>query len=228
MSHKPLPERQRRIVNLLKEKNCGFNELYCNLSTYTSRQTLKKDLNNLLKMGLISVKKGRRGQKDAYTCRETLIKFEERIRHLEMEWAKVFRQLRGLTQILEAGELEHEKVGGLVPYLLFKAVTIGSSAHRAFTLEANLRLLNLNAEKFHDFMNKVITFGEKHPEILGGFEKTSGEILETARQVYEKIENKFELLHETDLCEKIGREPLPKLPDIKEYLKKQKEEKDHA
>lgn len=65
-----------------------------------------------------------------------------------------------------------------------------------------LRLVTFCVDRFYDFVNRMTKFGERHPEILGGFEKTCSEIMETARRIYEEIENKLELLHENEPSEK--------------------------
>ena len=182
MSYEPLSDREKRILDHLKSVEvCGFNDLHVALSGYTSRQTLRKDLDRLINMQLVHEVKGRRGQTNAYTLGETQAKFEVGLFYSISEWKKLEDELKQLSELVKSHALKPEKAGAMVTYLIYRAAFMTASLafdpSETFSINAEKGLLHFSANKFNAFLDEVMMFGRQHPEIAGEFERTSNKIL---------------------------------------------------
>jgi len=193
LSYEPLSDREKRILDHFKSVEvCGFNGLHVALSGYTSRQTLRKDLDRLISMQLVHEVKGRRGQMNVYTLGETQAKFEAGLFQLMAEWKKLEDELKRLGKLVESGAFKPRKAGSMVASLIYLAAFMTASlsfdSDETFSINAKKGLLSFSAKKFNAFLDEVMTFGKEHPEIAGEFEKTSNKILKIIAPSFENTE----------------------------------------
>jgi hypothetical protein len=164
--------------------------MYDALAGYTSRQTLRKDLDHLIGMQLVHEVKGRRGQMNVYQLGETAAKFELGLLKLLAEWKKLEGELKQLSELVESHALELTKAGSMVYNLIYRGAFMTASLafipDEVFPINVEKGLLRFSALKFNDFLDEVLTFGNQHPEIAGEFEKTSGKILRIVTPQFEK------------------------------------------
>ena len=196
MSYEPLSDREKRILDHFKSVEvCGFNGLHVALSGYTSRQTLRKDLDHLISMQLVHEVKGRRGQMNVYTLGETQAKFEAGLFQLMAEWKKLEDELKRLGKLVESGAFKPRKAGSTVASLIYLAAfmtaNLSFDPDETFSINAKKGLLSFSAKKFNAFLDEVMVFGKEHPEIAGEFEKTSDKILKIIAPSFENTEDKF-------------------------------------
>jgi len=188
---RPLEEAERLIIEGLRDKQiCGFNELCYKLSRRVSRPTVQKKLRTLVKMGVVKrTKAKRRGQKDQYMLTETLTRFEEKVRSLELSWGELFHKLKQLENRVKEGKLRYEDAGSLLVWLIFKAVPLMPlTLAPSFPLKLNERLLGFSASMFHTYWEEIIRYGRSHPEIRAGFHKGCKELSNYVKPATEKIE----------------------------------------
>ena len=182
MSYEPLSDREKRILDHLKSVEvCGFNRLYIALSRYTSRQTLRKDLDHLVSMQLVHEVKGRKGQRNVYELGETVAKFWAGVFKLMEEWKKLEDELKRLGKLVESGAFKPRKAGSMVASLIylgaFMTASLSFDLDETFSVNAKKGLLHFSAMKFNEFLDEVLVFGKQHSEIAGEFEETSDKIL---------------------------------------------------
>jgi len=166
--------------------------LYDALSGYTSRQTLRKDLDCLIKMQLVHEVKGRRGQRNVYQLGETVAKFELGLFTSLAEWNKLEGELKQLSDLVKSHAFKTRKAGSIVTSLIYRAAFMTASLafdpDEVFPINVEKGLLRFSARKFNDFLEEVLTFGRQHPEIAGEFEKTSDKILKIVASGFENTE----------------------------------------
>jgi hypothetical protein len=193
LSYEPLSDREKRILDYLKSKEvCGFNDMHAGLAGYTSRQTLRKDLDHLVSMQLVHEVKGRKGQVNLFQLGETVAKFELGLFTLLAEWKKLESELKQLSELVKSHSLELKKAGLMVYYLVYRAAfmtaSLASIPDDVIPINVEKGLLRFSALKFNDFLERLLTFANQHPEIAGEFEKTSDRILKIVVPGFESIE----------------------------------------
>ena len=190
MSYEPLSDREKRILDHLRSVDqCGFNDLYDALSGYTSRQALRKDLDQLISMQLVHEVKQRKGKRYVYLHGETLVKFEAGLFKLLAEWEKLEDELKQLSELVKSHALKPRKAGSMVTCLIYRAAFMTASLafdpDETFSINAEKGLLSFSAKKFNAFLEEVLMFGRQYPEIAGEFEKTSNKILKIVAPRFE-------------------------------------------
>jgi DNA-binding HxlR family transcriptional regulator len=189
LSNKSLKDKENLIVDLLRKKPYGFNEMCRALAKHFSPPTIRKLLDDLVEAQLVLEEKGRRGQKATYTLTETMEKFEEKIRSLELSWGELFHKLKQLENHVNKGKLRYEDAGSLLVWLIFEAVPLMPlTLAPSFPLKLNERLLGFSASMFHTYWEEIIRYGRSHPEIRAGFHKGCKELSNYVKPVTEKIE----------------------------------------
>ena len=196
LPYKPLKGIDRRIIKCLRRGSCGFNELCCELEGHISRNPLRERLDRLVEMQLVEWKKGRRGQKGVILLTETLVRFEEKAKCLEMMWEDNFSKLRQLEKHVKYGFISQKEAGSMLAWLVYEALPLLASGliESQLSLEAKERLLSFSADRFCSLWESILQLGEKYPEIRQGFQKGCKELAAHVKPVEEKIENKFEQL----------------------------------
>ena len=189
LSNKSSEDREKLIVVLLRKKPYGFREMCRALAKHLSPPTIRKLLDDLVEAQLVSEEKGRRGQKATYMLTETMVKFEEKVKSLELSWGELFHKLKQLENQVNEGKLRSEDAGSLLVWLIFEAVPLlPLTLAPSFPLKLNERLLGFSASMFHTYWEEIIRLGREHPEIREGFQEGCEELRRYVKPVTEKIE----------------------------------------
>lgn len=202
MSVKSFTDNQHRIIRVLKDGSCGFNELYWKVSEFTSRQTLRKDLDHLISLEVVAEEKAKRlGQRNRIWLTEVLTLFEEKVETLESDWKVLFYRLNQLERCVEEGILGPEEVGLMLVWLVYNALpllAIGLIGVKSFSIDARRRLYDLSREKFNNFWENIVRLGYKHPKLSQGFKEGCKDLNEYVKPAVEAVEDWFKKLAELE------------------------------
>ena len=189
MPEESLTERQKSILDLLKNKSYSYKELCKAVSAHTSPPTLRKELDYLVHIQLVDEQKGRRGQKHLYRSTKTLTQFEKEMKNFEALWNDLFRKLSHLENLVKEGKLDHQEAGSLLVKLFFEAVPLlPTTLDPSLPLELNERLLRFSAGKFRSYWEEIMRLGHESAEIRDGFQKGCEWLRGYVKPISEEIE----------------------------------------
>ena len=148
-------------------------------------------MDRLREMRLVREIEVRKGVKNIILLTGTFTKFKDLADRSIADWTELDHQLLQLNQLVKNDEIEPLTAGSTVAFLIYRAASITGNlafiADETFPIEAKRGLLKFSINRFNSFLNEVMILGKQHPSIGKGFEKISGEILETARRTLRKL-----------------------------------------
>lgn len=193
-----LEEIDRRIIERLKIGSCGFNALCNDLKQYRSRDAIRNRLKTLVEMGLVSWKKGRRGQRSIIELHEILDKFEQREEYLNVMWKDHSDKLKLLKKGLKCGLVAQETAGSTLPWLIYEILPLLGIGliESELPLKSKIKLIEFSAEKFCSFFNEVLKLCKKYPNVRQGFLHGCEALRAHVKPVEENVEGLFRQLSE--------------------------------
>ena len=200
MSAKLFTDNERRIIRVLREGPRCYNELYRKLSRFTSRPTLRIDLDHLISLGVVAEeKRKRKGQRKLIWLTEVLTLLEKKMERLETAWEDLFYKLNQLERCVEDGILDLKEAGSMLVWLVYDALpllAIGLIGVKSFSFDARRRLYDFSREKFNNYWKDILRLGHKYPEVSQGFKKGCKDLNAYVKPAVEAVEDWFKQLAE--------------------------------